>query len=298
MKSLTILLQFLLLLPATPVLAGPERSYCGGQGQKPNRDNCVAAINKINANTRYSGGAKFDAGDCTVEYKSLTLNTSPRSILGSVFKAQAMDIVTDGCGASGWCKDAGGNVTVHQCRVCLYGTCSVCNAPKARSILLALADEQAAALEDRGAAEKEEEGESAIPVPSPTTKSAVVTRRQVPAPGVTCSSSNNGVPVSQCVALANSVRGQSLRLPFLRTSGNCDLAIFGITSSLSANGNTVADRIVTTSNLCKSSGSNPVVGFQTDDTQLIPLAGYTIWFGNLCGTFSWGVSTCIPSNWP
>ncbi|KAM7192622.1 hypothetical protein V8F33_008233 [Rhypophila sp. PSN 637] len=277
LPSPALFISSLLLSGPTLVLAGPENSFCGGQGAIPNRDNCLAAANKINTGRDYSPNTEFAAGDCKVRWSASNV------IKGSIFKAQALDIITDGCEGSGWCGDRGGNVSVSKCFVCMYGQCAVCNAPRTRDT------------------------ESPLPVPldlgsdetstptKPRREPAHLVTRQTPEAGVTCTSTLGPVPVTACKALANSLRGKTLQLPYVTSKDNCDLAIFAHFQRRTANGDTVADRISHDTDLCKSSGSRPVVGSQKDTTQEKYLFyGYTIWFGNLCGRFGFGIANCVP----
>ncbi|KAK3326126.1 hypothetical protein B0H66DRAFT_637442 [Apodospora peruviana] len=288
MQAPSLSLLTLSVLPAL-VLAGPERSYCGGQGALPTKDDCMAAINKINDGESYTGSHTFDAGDCTVEYKALMLATTPPPIQGSVLKAQALDIVTDGCQGSGWDQDSGGNVTVHKCFVCMFGTCAVCNAPRTRDV----APQPVVLPDSEYVSQRSAQGVEPLPakgdlirrhVGSHTTKS-MLAARQKPEAGVECRSSLGPVKISDCQGLADSLRGKTLALPYIGGNEDCDLAIFAHFQGLAANGDTVADRINHVSDLCKSSG-DPVLGEMIDTSQEIPLFGYTIWSGNLCGQFS------------
>ncbi|KAK4207747.1 hypothetical protein QBC37DRAFT_392542 [Rhypophila decipiens] len=291
MQILSPPLLALSVLPAM-VLAGPERSYCGGQGALPNKDDCMAAINKISDSESYTGSRTFEAGDCTVEYKSLMLSTTPPPIQGSVLKAHALDIVTDGCQASGW-GNSGGNVTVRKCFVCMFGQCAVCNAPRTRDaplhpVVLPDSEYVSPRSDDDTLASKKRSRH----VGSHATK-PILTARQTPEPGVECKFSLGPVDIGDCQGLADSLKGKTLALPYIGGNEDCDLAIFGHVQGLAVNGDTVAERINHDSELCKAA-RDPVLGSIVDTSQEIPLAGYTIWFGNLCGQFSFGMANCVP----
>lgn len=177
----------------------------------------------------------------------------------------------------------------------MFGTCAVCNAPRRRDTGDASGSLPTRSLEER---QPKEPGSFArrrrlASEPEPASAPHLVAR-QNPEPGVECRSSLNPPSVDACKKLADSIRGQTLSLPFTTSVDDCDLAVFGHFRDLSASGDKIADRISHDSDLCASAGSDPVVGSQKDTTQELIFVGFTIWFGNLCGRFGFGMANCVP----
>jgi hypothetical protein len=174
-------------------------------------------------------------------------------------------------------------VTVHQCTVCERGTCAVCNAPRRREAapfsLPLEAPRSSHIHQRRGGGEAERHRLEA---------------RQNPEPGLECRSSLQPPSVDDCKGLADTLRGKTLRLPYVASHEDCDLAVFAHFRDFDVRGDQVADRIAHDADVCKSAGSDPVVGFQIDTSQEVPLFGFTIWFGNLCSMFSFGTANCVP----
>ncbi|KAH8667776.1 hypothetical protein BGZ61DRAFT_483692 [Ilyonectria robusta] len=283
---------FLALVGANAALAEftviPGKSavaYCSSNPM-PGHDNCERAIAKIDDNGYYSEGNELQAGDCSVRIVNPGAGAT-KSLKGSDYKYMASSILENGCYGDGWGLVDGVNVTVHLCTVCMYGTCTVCNAPARRA----------------GATLPMVEAKSEMP-PAPASRRSIesspstLEARADPEWGVTCGSALGPVKVSACKELAGKLRGQELALPYVGENQGCEVALFAHFRGMTISGDKVADRIDHDSDLCNGGG---YVGRQVDDNlafTVIFAAGPRLWFGQLCGEFGFGIAECTQGEAP
>ena len=119
-----------------------------------------------------------------------------------------------------------------------------------------------------------------------------------PEPLLTCGSALGPVKSDDCKAIAETLRGKELQLPFQAAHEGCSLALYAHVRGWKIAGDLVADRIVHDTDVCASKG---VVGHQVDDTlQFTGLYGMgpRMWFGQLCGEFGIGLADCIQGQAP
>jgi hypothetical protein len=181
------------------------------------------------------------------------------------------------------------------CTVCMYGQCTTCNAPQKRSTggaTLARSAYPRDILITRPLASE--------PAPPP-----MLARRdsELP-PGVRCDPGPGPVKSSDCHALAASLRGRDLYLPFAATKESCSVAVFahyklGKGQGRTIRGDEVADKIDRGTNSCNSYGVVPTITDSSADIETPGyLTGYYVFFGQLCGQFGHGIAECTQGEAP
>ncbi|KAK4493770.1 hypothetical protein PRZ48_014955 [Zasmidium cellare] len=245
-KMATIILP---LLTATLVKADDIGPYCGSSNDPmPNIDRCHDAINKIPDGQ--TTNQEYDAGDCAVK---ITLGdvVSPPSTDGAGAR-DAGNQILDTCGPNGWKYVGDVNVSISQCVVCMYGTCTVCDAPTTRRRSVDL-------LPRNGA------------------------------PGVECQS-GAGTSAQDCRDTYAAMSGKQLSLPFQTTSGACTVVLEPLGQNIVINGDDPVGRIESDLNICGPGGmgTEPGVGKVVDNNP----DNYDLIFGKLCGEYGQGYDGC------
>jgi hypothetical protein len=101
-----------------------------------------------------------------------------------------------------------------------------------------------------------------------------------------CCPAPNPPPMNACLALAHSIRGLTLRLPFIGSHGGCALSVQSIVSRGVVAGDNVARRI---ESMVQSCGELDLAGEMED--YLSP--AFDVYLGQLCGWFGTDAENCI-----
>jgi len=114
-----------------------------------------------------------------------------------------------------------------------------------------------------------------------------------------CESALGAVDGDDCKAIAATLKGKTLNLPYQATNGDCSLALWTHKRGWTAKGDEVAARIEHDVDVC-SSGAGGMVGRVVDSSiewvALFP--GVKIWFGQLCAEFGIGTANCVQGDSP
>jgi hypothetical protein len=279
------------------VIPGKEAiSYCSSN-PVPNADNCRKALAKIDDNGDYGEGAEYQAGDCTIAMENTRLNLP--LIKGSDFKYMASAIIELGCQADGWGIVGQQNVTVHLCKVCMYGVCTTCNAPARRSGATLPEFETVEERRSQAGPTTPDELAAMQAVAALRARDGTGTDPNHPEPDLYCERALGPVKTADCMQIADSIRGKTLNLPYLAGAQGCNMALWSTWRGMTASGDVVADRIQHDMDVC-SQGTGGVVGHVVDTSKMfVGLApGVKIWVGQLCQEFGIGVADCTQGEAP
>lgn len=185
----------------------------------------------------------------------------------------------------------------------MYGVCSVCTAPESkkmrRDLSEAIAEQNDAptAVQEhkRAMVFGEEDADKLLG------RSPLLTKRQDagcanPIDWTYCCSSIAAAEANDCKALADSLRGKTLELPFIGVEEDCELAIESYKPGNTVSGDTIADKIKKNVDACQSGG---YIGSIHDYSVGPDQPGaYDMYLGELCGEFGIGVASCAIGDSP
>lgn len=271
--------------------------FCGA-GPAPTVSDCQDAVNKVDTARDYHAES-VQAGDCSIDIVIDPGTNGAGTSAGADVKSAAQGIV-DSCNAIGWEYDPRYNnvsyqspfylhscprlishlqISISQCQVCMYGSCAVCNAPSAKEMMMKKSRGARPLLDLERPKAPLHKAKRQDNCPSPPGL-----------PDVHCCGAFQAKS-DDCIALGNSLKGQTLTTPYTATSGSCELAIEASTPGFVVQGDDVGQRIIDDTPACdEPNGNTQIVGKVAD----YGAPDYQFYFGQLCGEFGFGYAGCTP----